>query len=236
MRRRKRLQVVIFVSAFLVGSLVPSAVAGLQHFQWTNADGSDILRIDPSRLPPFETLDFNAPIIAAAAEFNSVVGSSFEFLIWQSPPAIGNCRTYSCAGVLSNQTWIGDYWTSTCVQTECWNFTGPTTCQIANACLLGVVSALCDSGCVWGDNLRRAWVIVNHDDDISWNLSGGAASNQYDLQAVVTHELGHVAGFTHINVSCGTSLMYTMCGSGFLGQIAPRTLRDHEEADLATKY
>lgn len=166
-------------------------------------------------------------------------GSGLDFWYTSPQPSISNsCATTSCTGQANDTTYIGDYWKSSCTSSDCWNWTSGGGCPVSK-CKLGENAWECLSSCGWGDLLEKVWVKINDDDHIPWYQGTGSPSgNQYDLWSVMTHEMGHAAGFTHINSFCGTSSMYTMCsGPGdFKGTNHPRSLSSHEKDDLAAKY
>jgi hypothetical protein len=193
--------------------------------------GDDTYKIDLSRYFPFNDDNFFLGALAATNEISGVAGSGLDFVHTYPQPVI--LPTKSTSIMPDDNTWIADYWEDSCNTTQCWNWPA-TGCPTGKECVLAWTFSL-----VNGDDMYRSLIDVNDDDHIPWfEGSGTPGDTKYDLRGTMVHELGHASGFGHINVNCGTSSMYSMCGdpSDFLGNLWGRTLSSHEENDLAAKY
>ena len=96
-----------------------------------------------------------------------------------------------------------------------------------------------------GYRLRRADIVI--DDDVAWSSSGAAdiASDYWDLQSILTHELGHALGLVgHFDAgdssTCGPFNLdtHTMCpgNSAAVGTVRLRTPEPHDLHTQANAY
>jgi hypothetical protein len=92
--------------------------------------------------------------------------------------------------------------------------------------------------------MRRADVVIDNDPPDDWSSSGASdiPNDTIDLQAVLTHELGHALGlwghFDDEEVMCtGSRLDYaTMCRTVYSGQVRQRTPEVHDLDTQADAY
>lgn len=221
--------VVLAFGLFVGSTLVAPAIAGTEHFNLTNINGDDTYKIDGCRNTPFNPSvngsGFYFRAKDAAAEISAVSGSGLDFVYTSPQPCIGNSAgTTGAAGVPSDNTWIGDYWTNN----STWNWTSSTP---SSGQKLGEASMA-----VSGSSIDKVWIKINDDNNIPWwQGSTITPEGDFDLEAVQLHEIGHGAGFGHFGCNSGT-----MCGSALQfdgsGGYIKKTLTDHEEDDLDLKY
>lgn len=94
--------------------------------------------------------------------------------------------------------------------------------------------------------IRRVSLVLDTDENWFWTSGTSTpVANAYDVQAVLTHELGHAMGWgiTHLGQtnsslcsSSGSNHVHTMCGGGILGSYEKRTLQDHDKHTYDEAY
>lgn len=70
-------------------------------------------------------------------------------------------------------------------------------------------------------------------------FTNGAQAGKYDVQSVLTHELGHVYGLCdkyQVGEYGSWCTTWTMCGVGQLNSIAPRSLESYDIAHIQSLY
>lgn len=162
-----------------------------------------------------------ARLASARTEWNSVVDSTFDFAGY--------------LGYNPSVVWTG----STCT-------TGSVnTVSIMSVAGIGVAGST--SQCIDGANFDRMAIRLNS--NLTWfnGSSGDIPSGQYDLWALITHELGHSSGF---GMGSGVSVHFsgsrvcpggddpaqsTMCAGSPLVRFW-RSLRWHDETVIAFEY
>ena len=80
------------------------------------------------------------------------------------------------------------------------------------------------------------WFKVRYDHSENWDWGGGLQSNEYDIESTATHELGHVLGIDHTNLSCSNSDRPTMCSQQPSGNTWFRSLQNDDKYAAAYKY
>ncbi len=71
-------------------------------------------------------------------------------------------------------------------------------------------------------------------DDVAWTWSASGVAGEYDIQSVMTHELGHCMRF--LDLYGGGDLGKTMYGRISLGQTTPRTIETAEKQGMVYFY
>ena len=100
-----------------------------------------------------------------------------------------------------------------------------------------------EATCSSGANITRSVIRL---DFRNWDNDGGSVgTNEFDLQGLLVHELGHSAGwgegsatdhFSGSTTCPGGSSNHSMCGSMGMGQPHVRTLESHDQHTIANFY
>jgi hypothetical protein len=88
--------------------------------------------------------------------------------------------------------------------------------------------------CTSGSTITRARVFLDTLD--GWYLGSGSPGGLYDGRSALTHELGHVGGFSgHFADACSGTIN-TMCPTVAAGTTHMRTLESHDEHTFDGAY
>jgi hypothetical protein len=118
------------------------------------------------------------------------------------------------------------------------DFQGTATINNANANTVGWDSVGCGGGTLAYTEtpISDGWRIVVCDSFTWADGPGSILSSEFDIQSVVTHELGHALGLGHSTVGCGTSAQATMCPAIANGSIVNRDIAADDQAGLQSIY
>jgi IPT/TIG domain/Matrixin len=115
---------------------------------------------------------------------------------------------------------------------------GTTTANFANTNTVGWGTTGCGGGTLAYTEtpISDGWRIVMCD-SFTWADGPGAIlGSEFDIQAVVAHELGHALGLGHSASNCGSAAQATMCPSIANGSIIDRDITSDDQAGLQAIY
>lgn len=91
----------------------------------------------------------------------------------------------------------------------------------------------------WPWNTYISSATIEIDEDENWytgSSASGIAGNQFDLQSVMTHEIGHAVAIMHTNAACAGTLRPTMCDALPIGTTYFRSLTTDDANALSYLY
>jgi hypothetical protein len=179
----------------------------------------------------------------------TVNGYQRDFRVWNNSadPQSNNNTTVNASypGALgavmaswkAARQWASD--TTTASRNFDFDYQGTTTANNADANTIGWASTGCSGGTLAYTEtpISNGWRIVMCDSWV-WEDGPTAPGGNFDIEGVLTHELGHALGLGHSAVSCGGScsaaptMCPSICGTGF----EARSIQADDQSGLQAIY